>query len=68
MKTTLSLLAILVFSAIMLTPKIPKDYPPKEVLEQRADIVLKESKLNNLIDKIEYVIQKDSLQRHTYEQ
>ena len=68
MKTTLSIMAILVFSAIMLTPKIPKEYPPKEVLEQRADIVLKESKLNNLIDKIEYTIEKDSLEIDTYEQ
>jgi hypothetical protein len=61
MKTTLSVMAILVFSAIMLTPKIPTEYPPKQVVEQRADIVLKEHTLDNLIDKIEYTIAVDSL-------
>jgi hypothetical protein len=61
MKTTLSLMAILVFSAIMLAPKIPKEYPPKEVLEQRAEIVLKEKKLDHLIDNMEYIITVDKM-------
>jgi hypothetical protein len=61
MKTTFSLMAILVFSAIMLKPTLEKPYPPKEVLEQRADIVLKENKLNNLIDKIDHMITVDSM-------
>ena len=61
-------MAILVFSAVMLSPKMPKEYPPKAVLEQRADIAVKEIKLKNLINKIEYVIKKDSLKIAQYEQ
>jgi hypothetical protein len=59
MKTTLSLLAILVFSAIMLAPKTPKDYPPKRVLEQRVQILVKEKHLDHLIDDMEEIITVD---------
>ena len=68
MKTTFSLLAILVFSAVMLTPKIPKEYPPKEVLEQRAKILKKKKKLEQLISTIENTIAKDSLALQAYVQ
>lgn len=61
MKTTFSLMAILVFSAIMLKSKIEKPYPPQEVLDQRAIISLKESKLKNVVNTIEYNIVIDSL-------
>jgi hypothetical protein len=45
----------------MLEPKIAVEYPPKEVLEQRRDIVLKEQKINALINEIEYTLVIDSL-------
>ena len=61
MKTTLSLLGIMVFSALMLAPKIPKDYPPKKVLDQRADMAVKEIELKVLINKVEYLIAVDSI-------
>ena len=62
MKTTLSLTLVMVFSAIMLSPKLPKEYPPKKVIHQREEVVLKERVLENLIEKIEYTIIVDSIQ------
>lgn len=61
MKTTLSLTLVMVFSAIMLSPKLPKEYPPKKVIHKREQVVLKERVLENLIDKIEYTIAVDSM-------
>lgn len=68
MKTTISLLAILVFSAVMLAPQNPKVYPPKEILEQRAKIAANEQKIEQLIITIENTIAKDSLALQSYEQ
>lgn len=53
MKTFFSAIALLAFSALMLSPRLPADYPPKKVVEQRKEIVCKEKKLNNLITEIE---------------
>jgi hypothetical protein len=61
MKTTFSILVIMVFSAIILTPKPPQNDPPKQVIEQRAEIAVKEIVLNDLIDKIEYAMVVDSV-------
>jgi hypothetical protein len=61
MKTTFYVIAIIAFSALMLSPKMPKDYPPKIVLEQRKEIVCKEKKIELLIDKIESQLVKDSV-------
>lgn len=61
MKTFAYISAVLVFSALIMIPKIPKFYPPKEVLQQRRSIVYQEQKLDRLIDKIEFELVKDSL-------
>lgn len=66
MKTTISLIAILVFSAILIVPEMPKAYPPKDVIIQRAEINFKEIKLNRLINNLEYSIKKDSLELSEY--
>lgn len=62
MKSTFSLIAFLAFSALILAPKMPKEYPPKAVLEQRESIVFKEMKIDRMINKIEYHIAEDSIQ------
>ncbi|MDR6844500.1 hypothetical protein [Flavobacterium granuli] len=61
MKTTFYIIGIVVFSAIMLSPKLPKFYPPKEVIEQRKEIVYKEIKLNKIISEIETKLAVDSV-------
>ena len=62
MKTTVFIIALTAFSALMLSPKIIKDYPPKAVLEQRREIASKEDNINKLIHTIEHRLQVDSLQ------
>lgn len=62
MKTTVFIIALAAFSALMLSPKTLKEYPPKAVLEQRKEIVYKEIKINKLINTIEYALAIDSLQ------
>jgi hypothetical protein len=62
MKTTVFIIALAAFSALMLSPKTLEDYPPKAVLEQRKEIVSKEIKINKLIHTIEHTLAIDSLQ------
>lgn len=62
MKTSFYFIAIVAFSALMLSPKLPKVYPPKEVVEQRREIVVKEIKLDKLITEIEVKLAIDSTQ------
>jgi hypothetical protein len=61
MKTAFSLVALVVFSALMLAPKESPEYPVGLVLEQRREIVFKEQKINALIREIEYTLVIDSL-------
>ena len=61
MKTTLSALFLVALSFVSIKAIIPKEYPPKSVKEERISIKLKEQKLNNLIDKIEYDLEVDSI-------
>lgn len=65
MKTALYALAIVVLSFASIKAIIPKEYPPKKVKEERVSIRVKEQKLNNLIDKIEYSLQVDSIKLET---
>lgn len=53
MKTFLSAIGLFAFSALMLSPQLPKNYPPKKVIEMRKEIVCKEVKINGLIQEIE---------------
>jgi len=62
MKTTFYLIAIVAFSALMLSPKLPKIYPSKEVVQQRREIVVQEIKLDKLISEIEVKLAVDSTQ------
>jgi hypothetical protein len=62
MKTSVFIIALAAFSALMLSPKPLEEYPPKAVLEQRKEIVTKEIKINKLINTIEYALAIDSLQ------
>lgn len=62
MKTTISLLIIMVIGFICFKPKGPNPYPPKEVLQQKDAIVFKEAKIDMLIHKIQYEMSKDSLE------
>lgn len=66
MKTVFYTIGILTFSAIMLSPRQPKDYPPKDILEQRKYIVHKEHKIESLINQIESRIKQDSTQIKTH--
>lgn len=69
MKTAFYALAIVAFSALMLSPKLPADYPPKKVVEQRKEILCKERKLNHLITEIECNLVKDTISTlRTHEQ
>jgi hypothetical protein len=61
MKTTLYVIGIVAFSALMLSPKLPKVYPPRVVLEQRKEIVCKEAKIERIINAIESNIMLDSI-------
>jgi hypothetical protein len=65
MKTTLYCIAIIAFSALMLSPKLPKEYPPKVVIEQRKEIVCKEAKIDRIINLIEAKILLDSIHNET---
>jgi hypothetical protein len=62
MKTGISLIAILAFSALIIPPILPKIYPSKPVMEQREDVALKEKKLQETICEIEATLEKDSIQ------
>lgn len=61
MKTGFYIVALVAFSAIMLTPKVPEVYPPKAVLEQRKEIAFKEQKINSLIREVELRLALDSI-------
>ena len=52
----------MVFGALCLTPKLPKPYPPVEVIRQKESISFKEKKLDHLIHKIEYEFKKDTIE------
>jgi len=65
MKTALYALVIVVLSFASIKAIIPKEYPPKRVKEERVSIRLKEQKLNNLIDKLEYDLKVDSMKLET---
>jgi hypothetical protein len=65
MKTALYALVIVVLSFASIKAILPKEYPPKRVKEERVSIRLKEQKLNNLIDKLEYDLKVDSMKLET---
>lgn len=65
MKTAFYAVALVAFSALMLSPKLPAAYPPKIVLEQRKEIIGKEAKIDNLITEIETTLTNDSIQINT---
>ncbi len=66
MKTTFSIVALLVFSALILAPSMPKEYPSKDVVAQQADINLKEGNLDLLINKIETNVAIDSIHINSF--
>lgn len=68
MKTFFTAIALVAFSALMLSPQLPKSYPPKKVVEMRKEIVCKEIKINGLIKEIECNLAVDSIavKRHIY--
>lgn len=68
MKTTFSIVILLVFSALILAPNMPKDYPSKDVVAQQADINLKEGNLDLLINKIETNLAIDSIHINSFKQ
>jgi hypothetical protein len=53
MKSTFYFIAILAFSALMLSPAKEKIYPSKEVIQKKIEADKKEERLNLLIAKIE---------------
>lgn len=61
MKTAFYTLFIVAFSFLSIKAIIPKEYPPKSVKEQQAVIKIKERKLDDLINKIEYHLEVDSI-------
>lgn len=61
MKTTIYILIVVVFGGFLFIPK-PKYYPSEKEKIQRETIVFKENRLDHLIDKISYQLEKDSLQ------
>ena len=65
MKSPVFIIAIAAFSALMLSPKKPEEYPPKAVLEQRKEIANKELKINKLIQEIEITLVIDSIDNKT---
>ncbi|MEO8534258.1 MAG: hypothetical protein ABI441_10920 [Flavobacterium sp.] len=62
MKTTIYMLVFIIIGALTLKPIIPKHYPPKKVVEQKQANVLKEIKLENIINRIEYEVKVDSME------
>jgi len=62
MKTTLYFAIVLVISFIVIPTNIPKEYPPRSVKEQTESLVLKEAKIDRLVDQIKYQLAKDSIQ------
>jgi hypothetical protein len=56
MKTTFFIIGLVAFSALMLSPQLPSNYPSKAVLEQRKENVIKEKEIIILIHQIEYKI------------
>ena len=62
MKGTFAIVGILAFSALLLSPSMPQEYPTQESVALQADIKLKESGLVLLIDKIENSLKIDSLE------
>lgn len=59
MKTTFYIIGLLGFSAVMLSPTLPLEYPSEKVIKQRIDIQKKEEELNQVIDLIEYNLKKN---------
>ena len=62
MKTTIYMLVFVIIGALTLKPIIPKHYPPKKVLDQKQSNVLKEIKLDNIINRIEHKVNIDSIE------
>lgn len=62
MKTTFYIAIVMVISFIAIIPDKPKDYPPQNVVEQRESIGFKESKIDNLMRKIQHEQTVDSIQ------
>jgi hypothetical protein len=61
MKATFTIIAVLVFSALILAPSMPAEYPSKDIIVERNEIALKENNLNNLINKLETGVAIDSI-------
>jgi len=55
-------LVTLVFSALVLNPPLPREYPTEEAVEGNRVITYKEQKLKRLIENVEYQIKVDSLE------
>jgi hypothetical protein len=62
MKTTFYIVAIVAFSALMLNPKQPPEYPP--MLEQRKRNCFMSKKINSIIKKNRIHPAIDSVQIH----
>lgn len=58
MKSTCYLIAVLAFSALMLSPAKERIYPPKEMINQQLDIKEKEDKIDLIISRIEVNLSK----------
>ncbi|OYX86790.1 MAG: hypothetical protein B7Y83_00180 [Flavobacteriales bacterium 32-34-25] len=68
MKTFFTAIALVAFSALMLSPQLPETYPPKKVVEMRKEIVCKEQEINGIIKEIECNLAVDSIavKKHNY--
>lgn len=62
MKIAMYSLLTLTFSALILPPTLPEDYPTKGVLIESRIIAFKEQKLKHLIESVDYQVKKDSLE------
>lgn len=61
MKTSFYIEIVIVISFIAITPSVPKEYPTENVQVQEAANILTERKIENIIDKVDYQFQKDSI-------
>ncbi|OJX55540.1 MAG: hypothetical protein BGO88_04820 [Flavobacterium sp. 38-13] len=61
MKSTIAFFAVITFSALLLPPIGPKDYPTQSILDERTEIVLNQNKIDDAISKIEQRLAIDSL-------
>lgn len=61
MKTPFYVIGLLAFSAIMLSPAFPQEYPSTKVVRERIEIKEKEKNLDRIIDLIEYNLKVDKI-------